>query len=71
MFIVNDDLDIALLCKADGLHLGQDDLPIREARKLGPHLLIGVSTHCKEQAEKAVEEGADYIGVGPVYKDAN
>jgi len=68
LFIVNDDLDIALLCDADGLHLGQDDLPIKEARKLAPHLLIGVSTHCIEQAMKAVEEGADYIGVGPVFK---
>lgn len=66
-FIVNDDLDIALSVRADGLHLGQDDMPFTEARQLAPHLTIGVSTHRPEQALMAVEQGADYIGVGPVY----
>lgn len=67
-FIVNDDIDIALAVNADGLHIGQEDLPLPVARRLAPHLVIGVSTHNKEQAQKAVEEGADYIGVGPLFE---
>lgn len=68
LFIVNNRPDIARLCDADGVHLGQDDLPVAEARKiLGDGKLIGVSTHGMDQAKKAVEDGADYIGVGPVY----
>lgn len=66
-FVVNDRLDIALLTRADGLHLGQDDLPVAEARRLfaGP---IGVSTHDLGQAERAAAEGADLIGFGPVFE---
>ena len=68
LFIVNDRPDIARLVGADGVHLGQDDLPVREARRiLGPNALIGVSTHTLEQARQAVLEGADYIGVGPTF----
>lgn len=68
-FIVNDRADIALLSDADGVHLGQDDLPISEARKiLGRGKLIGISTHNIEQALKVEQEGADYIGFGPVFK---
>lgn len=68
LFIVNNRPDIAKLSDADGVHLGQDDLPVSEARKiLGPGRLIGVSTHSMDQAKKAVKDGADYIGVGPVY----
>ncbi len=68
LFIVNDDLDIALAVKADGAHIGQDDLPLSAARALlGPDMIIGVSTHSPEQARAAVRGGADYIGVGPVY----
>lgn len=68
-FIVNDRADIALLSDADGVHLGQDDLPIVEARKiLGREKLIGISTHNIDQAIKAKHEGADYIGFGPVFK---
>jgi len=67
-FIVNDRADIALLSEADGVHLGQDDLPISEARKiLGTAKLIGISTHNLGQAMKAEQEGADYIGFGPVF----
>lgn len=66
-FIVNDHLDLALLTEADGVHIGQDDLPVREIKKLAPHLIVGVSTHSPGQAEKAAEEGADYIGVGPIF----
>jgi thiamine-phosphate pyrophosphorylase len=68
LFIVNNRPDIARLSDADGVHLGQDDLPVVEARKiLGEGKLVGVSTHGMNQAKKAVAEGADYIGVGPVY----
>ncbi|MDR2708413.1 MAG: thiamine phosphate synthase [Elusimicrobiota bacterium] len=68
-FIVNDDIDIALSVKSDGVHLGQDDLPILEARKiLGADMIIGISTHNPAQAQAAVLEGADYIGVGPIFK---
>lgn len=66
--IINDHLDIALAAGADGVHLGQDDLPIPEARRLaGPALLLGASTHTLEQALEAEREGADYINVGPVF----
>lgn len=68
LFIVNNRPDIAKLSGADGVHLGQDDLPVGEARKiLGEGKLIGVSTHGMDQAKKAAADGADYIGVGPVY----
>jgi thiamine-phosphate pyrophosphorylase len=68
LFIVNDRPDIARLCHADGVHLGQDDLPVREAsRILGPGALIGVSTHNMEQLRQAILDGASYIGVGPVF----
>lgn len=66
-FIVNDHIDLALLCEADGIHLGQDDVPVREARKLAPSMCIGLSTHSPDQAREAVKEGADYIGVGPIF----
>lgn len=68
MFIINDNIDIALLVKPDGVHIGQDDLPIKQVRKLvGENMIIGLSTHSPLQANKAVEDGADYIGVGPIY----
>lgn len=67
--IINDRPDIALLSNADGVHLGQDDLPATEVRKLlGPSKIIGVSTHQLSQARQAVMDGADYIGVGPVFR---
>ncbi len=66
--IVNDHPDVALAADADGVHLGQDDLPIEAARELlGPRRIIGISTHRIEQARAAERAGADYIGVGPVY----
>lgn len=68
LFIVNDYLDIALAVEADGVHVGQDDLPVPCVRNIvGPSRIIGVSTHSPEQARKAVADGADYIGVGPIY----
>lgn len=67
-FIVNDYIDIALLVDADGVHIGQDDLPIKEVRSLiGPNRIIGLSTHSPGQGKEAVENGADYIGVGPIF----
>ena len=67
-FIVNDRVDIAMILEADGVHLGQDDLDIFSAREiLGPNAIVGISTHAPEQALKAVADGADYIGVGPVF----
>ncbi len=66
--IINDRVDIALLSGADGVHVGQEDLPAGEVRKLlGANALIGVSTHHLEQARQAVADGADYIGVGPIF----
>lgn len=68
LFIVNDYLDVAVAVNADGVHVGQEDLPVNWVRKIvGPSRIIGVSTHSPEQAHKAVADGADYIGVGPIY----
>jgi thiamine-phosphate diphosphorylase len=65
--IVNDRLDIALACEADGVHLGQEDLPLIAARKLMGDRIIGISTHDVEQAQVAEHDGADYIGFGPMF----
>ena len=68
MLIVNDDIDIAITLKADGIHLGQDDLPIKQAREIvGSKMIIGISTHNPEQANAALNGGANYIGVGPIF----
>jgi thiamine-phosphate pyrophosphorylase len=67
LLIINDHLDLALAVDADGVHLGQDDLPLRVARKLAPDLLIGASTHSLEQALQAQKDGADYINIGPIF----
>jgi len=68
-FIVNNRLDIALACGADGVHLGQDDIPISIARDLlGDGIIIGLSAHNIAEAKKAEKDGADYIGVGSVFK---
>ena len=67
-WIMNDRADLARVTGAAGVHLGQDDLPVAEARKLvGAAMLIGVSTHDLDQARQAVRQGANYIGVGPVF----
>lgn len=71
LFFVNDRVDIALAAGADGVHLGQGDLPLAAARAIArPGLLIGVSTHSVEQARAAMRDGADLIGVGPAYATA-
>lgn len=65
--IINDHADIALAVDADGVHLGQDDLPLKEARKIMGKKIVGISTHNLEQAKEAEDGGADYIGFGPVF----
>jgi thiamine-phosphate pyrophosphorylase len=66
--IVNDELDLAVAVDADGLHLGQEDLPLEIARAhIGPGRFIGVSTHTLEEARAAADGGADYIAVGPIF----
>ena len=67
-FIINDYIDIALAAGASGVHLGQEDMPLEEARKiLGRRKIIGISTHTLRQAVKAEKAGADYIGFGPMF----
>lgn len=67
-FIINDRVDIALALKADGVHLGQEDLPPHAARRLvGPDMIIGFSTHNLEQAEAATRLPVDYIAIGPIF----
>ncbi len=67
LLIIDDRIDIALIVEADGVHLGQGDLPINKARKIAPNLIIGASTHNLEQALKAQQEGASYVNIGPLF----
>lgn len=67
LFIVNDRVDIALLCGADGVHLGNSDIPASEVRALAPDLIIGVSCNTEEQAASAENRGASYFNIGPLY----
>ena len=68
LFIVNDRADIAVAADADGLHVGQGDMPAREARRLlRPGMILGVSTHDEDQARAAVAEAADYVAVGSIF----
>ena len=70
-FIVNDDLDVALACGADGVHVGQDDMPAAEVRRrAGRRLIVGVSAHTPEEARLAEAAGADYLGAGAVFGSA-
>lgn len=68
MFIINDRIDIAMISDADGIHIGQDDIDIISARKLVGNKIIGVSVSNLEQAREAEKNGADYIGVGAIFK---
>ena len=69
IFIVNDRMDVALAVDADGVHLGQEDLPVELARRvLGKRKLIGTSTHSTEQVREADETSADYIAFGPIFQ---
>lgn len=67
LFILNDRLDIALATDADGVHLGQNDLPLAAVRRLAPEILIGVSTHSLAEALDAEKKGADYFNIGPIF----
>jgi len=68
-FIVNDDPDLARACDADGVHVGQDDASVEEARELlGPDAIVGLSTHSPEQIAAAADRPADYISVGPIWE---
>ena len=67
-FIINDNVKIAIECRAAGVHVGQDDCAVSEVRKLvGDEMIVGVSAHDVEEAKKAVASGADYLGVGAVF----
>ena len=69
--IINDRIDIALAVDADGVHLGQEDLPLKFARRLIGKRIIGISTHSLAQAKRAEKEGADYISVGPIFRTSS
>lgn len=67
-FIVNDNVDIAVACGADGIHVGQEDMKAEEVRRLvGEDIILGVSVHTVEEARQAVQNGADYLGLGTVF----
>lgn len=69
LLIVNDHVDLAIAVDADGVHIGQDDMPPSMVRELiGPDRLLGISTHSPEQAAAAMSAGADYLGIGPLYR---
>ena len=70
LFIMNDCPDLAVLAGADGVHVGQEELPATLVRQMVGTMLVGVSTHSMEQARQAVQDGADYIGAGPVFESA-
>ena len=67
LFFLNDHVDLALEVGADGVHLGQEDMPLTEARRRAPELVIGVSTHDAEELRAAEEGGASYINIGPIF----
>lgn len=66
-FLVNDDIELALLLDADGVHIGQDDEPADVVRQKIGDKILGISVHNMEEAHKAIEQGADYVGIGPVF----
>ena len=67
LLIVDDRVDAALIAQADGVHLGQDDLPLPDARRIAPDLLIGVSTHNADEIRRAQDEGCSYLNIGPIF----
>ena len=67
LLIVDDRVDAALIAQADGVHLGQDDLPLPDARRIAPDLLIGVSTHNAGEIRRAQDEGCSYLNIGPIF----
>lgn len=67
LLLVNDRLDIAMAADADGIHLGRNDFPVAEARKLAPDMIIGASSHSLADAREAQESGASYVNIGPIF----
>ncbi len=67
LLIINDHVDIAMAVGADGVHLGQDDFPLKAATEIAPDLIIGASTHSLQEAVQAQKDGADYINIGPIF----
>lgn len=67
LLIINDHVDVALAACADGVHLGQEDLPIHAARTIAPDLIIGASSHNMKEALEAEKQGADYVNIGPIF----
>jgi thiamine-phosphate pyrophosphorylase len=67
LLIINDRVDVALAVGADGVHLGQDDFPVPAARRLGPDLIIGASSHTIEEALRVQSDGASYLNIGPIF----
>lgn len=70
LLIINDNIDVALSVGADGVHLGQDDLPVRDARAQAPDLIVGASSHSVEEARQACVDGASYVNIGPLFPTA-
>ncbi|MFJ7665629.1 thiamine phosphate synthase [Lysinibacillus sp. NPDC097195] len=66
-FIVNDDIELALKLDADGIHIGQEDLPVSLVRQKIGQKILGVSVHCADELQVALQYGADYVGIGPIY----
>lgn len=67
LLIINDRVDLAIAVGADGVHLGQEDFPVPAARRIGPDLLIGASSHDLREALRAQQQGADYVNIGPIF----
>jgi thiamine-phosphate pyrophosphorylase len=67
LLIVNDRVDVALAVGADGVHLGQDDFPVADARRIAPDFIIGASTHSRDEALRAEADGASYVNIGPLF----
>ncbi|MBW2532098.1 MAG: thiamine phosphate synthase [Deltaproteobacteria bacterium] len=67
LLIINDHVDVALACGADGVHLGQSDLPVEAARSIAPGLILGASSHDEDEARQAARAGADYVNIGPIF----
>ena len=67
LLIVDDQVDVAIAAGADGVHLGQDDLPLKAARSLDKNLLLGTSTHNPEEIQEAIEQGCSYLNIGPIF----
>lgn len=67
LFLLDDHLSVAMACGADGVHLGQDDLPVAAAKKIAPELIVGASTHNIPEALQACADNCDYLNIGPIY----